>query len=523
MFYIVLISTTVMSWVELRQVKKDIGKTIDTSINAQIHAVYSTAASAAFAESEELAYNVVEGLAKYEAVKCAELELPDKTFDSGSGCSGEPEYSRLLVSWWSDAETLGRLNVYVDPDVAKEKFDAVLMGEIGRSLIYTLVVILGLTFFARRVVTSRIEGLSKKISKINFNEDFTLLEEGSDNDEIGNIARVINQLALYAQKHIISEKIQASKIHELSGQMKLVFEMAGSGIVITDKYLRLKNYNPRFKSWLQGVCSDEHLQLNRADWLKCFSDEPEEVKAQVLADRRYDMPALIELKATRKCDLGEKEQYYVLAYAKGRPDNAEETIVLHLRDQTESKRKLQKTEYEASHDSLTKLTNRLAATRHARHVFSSLDGSDSSALIFIDLDGFKEVNDTYGHDAGDELLRVVAFRLQSQIRKTDIAARWGGDEFMILLNQADAQEAMQVAKKLHCEILRPIYLESERVNDITVGASIGIAIANSSVSDFPTVLDYADQAMYDVKKTSKNGIRLYGDQKSFKKVNSPKG
>jgi diguanylate cyclase (GGDEF)-like protein len=509
MFAAVMISLTVVVSFQYIRAERDVYSEIDTSITAQIRAVYSTAASAAFANSEELSYNVVEGLTKYEAVKCAELVLPDKNYRSGRGCRGTPDYSRALVSWWSDAENLGKLNIYVDEAVPRSKINEYLFEAIIRAFGFVVMIVLVLTFFARRVVTRRIERLSAKISAIEFNEDFELLSEGGDNDEIGTIARVINQLALYAQKHIISEKIQSSKMQELSSQMRLVFEMSSSGIVITDKNLCIKQYNPKFKSWLSSVCPDEESIQNSSGWLDCFSDEPDAVRAKIIENEHYDIPSFIELKATRSCRFTNNEEYYMLAYTKGRIDEHDESIVFYLRDETEAKQQLKKTEYEANHDSLTELHNRLAATRHARHVFSSLDGDTTSALIFIDLDAFKPVNDTYGHDAGDELLRVISYRIKAQLRKTDIAARWGGDEFMVLLEEADANEAIHVAKKLQKEIQKPIFVESDAVHSVSVGASIGIAIADENTRDFPTVLDYADRAMYDVKKTTKNGIRLY--------------
>jgi len=507
-------SSGVLSWLEIRQVTSFIYRDVDERINSQIQAVYSSASSAVFADSEELAYNVVEGLAKSQVILCAALKTPEKLYVSGEGCEGEPSYSRLLVSWWASAETIGTLKIYQDMTVPFQRVEEIVTLKILQTACYVVLITLALTFIVRKQITGRIQQLSKRISEINFNEDFELLSEGVSRDEIGNIARVINQLALYAQKHIIHEQIQGSKIERLSQQVNLVFEMSSSGILITDKNLQLKTYNPKFQTWLRSVCTDDKLLLNTTEWLSCFSDDAEAVKEKIISDHRYDRPSVIELKVTRDCNIQGTEEYYSLTYARGQIDQAEDEdiIAFYLRDLTEVKRRLKKTEYEASHDSLTELHNRLAATRYARHVFSSLDGDNTSALIFIDLDGFKAVNDTYGHDAGDELLRVISCRIKAQIRKTDIAARWGGDEFMVLLEEADANEAQHVAKKLQHEIIKPIFLEDEHMQSISVGASIGIAIADCHTRDFPTVLDYADQAMYEVKNNNKNGIRLYSHE-----------
>ncbi len=163
----------------------------------------------------------------------------------------------------------------------------------------------------------------------------------------------------------------------------------------------------------------------------------------------------------------------------------------------------QKLEELASHDALTGLPNRrLLQDRLAQSMLRAERGGASMALMFLDLDGFKNVNDTLGHDAGDELLRQVAARLGVCIRAVDSLARFGGDEFAIVLDRAALpQDAIAVAERVLGALKIPFDLGGQRAS---VGASIGIAQFPVDGTDVTTLLKSADAAMYRAKKGGRN-------------------
>jgi diguanylate cyclase (GGDEF)-like protein len=123
------------------------------------------------------------------------------------------------------------------------------------------------------------------------------------------------------------------------------------------------------------------------------------------------------------------------------------------------------------------------------------------SVLYIDLDGFKRINDLHGHAAGDELLRAVATRIGGAIRGSDVAARFGGDEFVVLLVQSGAESAKTVAAKLVALLSAPYRLHEL---EIRVSASIGIAIFPDSAGSSASLLERADAAMYEAKKSGKN-------------------
>jgi len=164
--------------------------------------------------------------------------------------------------------------------------------------------------------------------------------------------------------------------------------------------------------------------------------------------------------------------------------------------------------YLATHDPLTGLPNRTEFERCCREAMARARRQGHRlAVLYIDLDNFKPVNDTYGHEAGDELLRVLGTRIQQMMRETDIVARIGGDEFSVLLTDLDdVSRSYIVACKLIDMLSQPA---KSRRGTHTVGASIGISTYPDDGNDPQTLLRLADAAMYRVKQGRRSGVSFY--------------
>jgi len=162
----------------------------------------------------------------------------------------------------------------------------------------------------------------------------------------------------------------------------------------------------------------------------------------------------------------------------------------------------------ALYDTLTKLPNRTLFTiEFENEIARALRYKTSLAVFFLDLDGFKAVNDTYGHDVGDKLLQNVSQTFLSQVRQSDIVARLGGDEFVILLTDIkDSDETLRIAQKIIDVINEPIIINQQ---ELYVGASIGIALFPDHAKDSETLMKYADNVMYQSKENGKNQVTLY--------------
>jgi diguanylate cyclase (GGDEF)-like protein/PAS domain S-box-containing protein len=189
-------------------------------------------------------------------------------------------------------------------------------------------------------------------------------------------------------------------------------------------------------------------------------------------------------------------------------DPTVEGIVLTLRDVTERKGLEEELKHQAFHDALSGLANRALFRDRLEHALERAARSLTSlAVLFLDLDDFKLINDSLGHAAGDELLVAVAGRLIGSLRTGDTAARFGGDEFAILLEETEGPEvAGQVAERVLADLRPPFQVKDRSVN---VHASIGIAYSKSGTEDPAELMQAADVAMYAAKARGKNCYEVY--------------
>ena len=188
-----------------------------------------------------------------------------------------------------------------------------------------------------------------------------------------------------------------------------------------------------------------------------------------------------------------------------------EGAVLAMSDVTEAAEAAARLDHAATHDALTNLPNRvLFRDRLRQAIAESKRSGDSVAVLFMDLDRFKRINDSLGHHLGDHVLRVVADRLRTNGRANDTVARWGGDEFVILLDDLNARDAIALAtKRLMEAVAETIQIDGI---DLQCSCSVGIAVAPQDTSDADTLLAMADMAMYRGRAKSRGCFDFYSSE-----------
>nr|WP_175041533.1 EAL domain-containing protein [Duganella vulcania] len=189
-----------------------------------------------------------------------------------------------------------------------------------------------------------------------------------------------------------------------------------------------------------------------------------------------------------------------------------ERINAELEQEIKDRKQAESRAHELStRDALTNLVNRRALIQQLEHAVATSDRSGAGfALLFLDLDKFKQINDNYGHEAGDELLRQVAARLTAAVRVADVVARLGGDEFVVLIEgRAAAANAARVARKIEMACALPFEIGNNRLK---TAASIGIAIYPQDGVNAQTLMKNADTAMYHAKQHAAGPVQFFHEE-----------
>lgn len=190
------------------------------------------------------------------------------------------------------------------------------------------------------------------------------------------------------------------------------------------------------------------------------------------------------------------------------PDGRISGAVLSLRDAAQKRALTEHLAHQATHDPLTELPNRILFHERLEHALAEARaGGGAAALLFLDVDGFKQVNDTLGHSTGDHVLVLIGERLQRLVRATDTLARLGGDEFAVVLpGLRTGQDARPVVHKIIAAFREPLKVAS---GEIVLGMSIGIAVYPQDSGDSRALVRAADAAMYEAKAAGKNTYRFF--------------
>lgn len=284
---------------------------------------------------------------------------------------------------------------------------------------------------------------------------------------------------------------------------RTMFESTAAGVYQATCDDRILTINPAFCKLLGYASEDEVLKLDFGTQICAnFEDHlalrreleaSDEIRGREMTLRQKNGDRLVVTHSAR-----------LVRDSRGAPLYFEGTIA----DVTAAHKQAKQWSYEASHDSLTGLLNRREMERRMQTALENavIDRS-TLAVVMIDLDGFKTVNDRFGHGAGDDFLRHVASSLREAVRAGDLIARFGGDEFLVLLERTSEEAAVRVSQSMLRSIASNEFLWTGQ--SVTASASLGVGMGSGSDANWVSILERADSACYDAKKSGGNCVRQF--------------
>jgi diguanylate cyclase (GGDEF)-like protein/PAS domain S-box-containing protein len=313
-------------------------------------------------------------------------------------------------------------------------------------------------------------------------------------DAGGNPVEIMGITRDITEQHRLSEALKARLV---------AIEAAAESFMITDKNGIIEYVNPAFTE-MTGFTAEEAI-----------GKKPNIVKSELHPPEFYqELWATITAGHIWRGEITNRDhngRIYIDSTAIAPVMNEQGEIIRYVaikHDVTERREMESRLEHMAHFDMLTGVPNRqLFLERLEQSISLARRHQERLALLFIDLDGFKEINDNLGHEAGDAVLREIALRLHSEIRESDTVARVGGDEFVVLINTLQSSDNLEgIVRKLLEGITLPILLSGELH---VIGASIGVSLFPEHGHDVASLLSNADSAMYMSKRTGKNRWTLY--------------
>ncbi len=357
-------------------------------------------------------------------------------------------------------------------------------------------------FFVIRPVKS----LSDHLHKIDYGNGAKLVvSEGNKRNELGLLANDINEL-MARLRHAMAQENELRIERVLNEQLRLsaaVFEHSHEGIIITDEDNNIVDVNQAV-SGITGYDREEvigknpHILSSGLHDANFYASLWEQLLQQgywmgeIWNRRKNDgiYPAWCSI-STVKDDAGNVLNYIGIFSDISARKEAESQVV-----------------FLAHHDALTKLPNRVLLRDRFGQARLQADRQQTKvAMLFLDLDNFKHINDSFGHTVGDDFLIMVVDRLTRIIREGDTISRQGGDEFIVILPNVSSMDVVsRIANSMLCEVAEPANIGD---HTISTSGSIGIAIYPDDAQSFDGLLSNADAAMYDAKEKGKNGYCFY--------------
>lgn len=483
----------------------------EASARAMVAAVEQTVAAGAYADDRMLLAELVEGLARHPAVARVAVVDPRgallATTHDAAVTATPPTIEAVLASPFDAHDTSGRLKVWLDAERLSKEATRQAVVVVGALTILLASVLAIFNSLAIRLLSRPMHELAEALSGIEpGSSERIALEQGHDRDEVGVVTNAANRLLDLQQSALETERRMREEIASMEARYRGIFDSTSAGIFIMSHAGELLHANPAMDRLMAaGDC-----RSRPAEFVSLTFRDPAMVASLVARTRDSGQPEAADLELVAG-DGTERWVHGMVSFVGDAGDYARVEGVLY--DITQRRHNERQAQYSAEHDTLTGLKSRAyIEAALGRHIEAAHGRKGAVTLMFIDLDGFKSVNDRWGHAAGDAVLVECARRLRDMFKRSaDIVGRLGGDELVVLIDDAEADDSIvsSLAHQLIDGFKAPFVLpDGAQVN---VGASVGLASFPANAMNAKTLIQAADAAMYAVKQSGKGGISIAGD------------
>ncbi|GAB6044871.1 hypothetical protein JCM11957_04690 [Caminibacter profundus] len=403
-----------------------------------------------------------------------------------------------------NSQEIGKIKViYSDKELINTFFKKYFSKFSFYVLILIIFIIIALLYIRKKI--EKLHLFAREIEKIDFRK-VSYLPYLDSYYEIVNITNAINKLLTQVNSFYTSQRNMFKKIIKYKKQLE-----TGQKI----SHMFSWEFDCDKKEFVSNVKIENFLNIPGIKKMKDFIDHLEN-EDKVVFFNHFNM-------ACKKCDTFEMIQklissnnkvYYIKTQGKCIKSKDKKTIIGVSLDITEEIKKQEKIEFLAYHDTLTTLPNRVYLKEHLSMLAKLANrNNEKFAILYLDLDNFKMVNDTFGHESGDKLLIEVSKKIKEILRESDILSRIGGDEFIIVLYDISSKKVVEkVVDKIKKVLQEPFYIKDSK---IYVTFSIGGAIFPDDSKNIDELLQYADIAMYESKNNGKNTFTFISDKLKY--------
>lgn len=363
--------------------------------------------------------------------------------------------------------------------------------------IFAIIVSFVLALYFQQFISQPIHTLGITMGEIQKSNDFSIRAQKNSEDDLGNLVDIFNQMLNKIEIDTVALKSSEEKFRKLSSASPAgIFQMDKNGAIVyaNQKCMEIVELTSDIdiNQWAKKIHSDDKKNLF-ITWQKMLDTGDDfKIEFRFILKNNNIVSIISQAKAL---------------YNDGKIIG----FVGSLLDISDLKVAQSKLEHMALYDPLTNIPNRLHFNNCLNiGVEKALQKNENIAVLFIDIDEFKRINDSLGHDVGDELLKTVAKRIQSSIRPTDIVARLGGDEFIVFISDLDNQDITdRIAHQLLKALRKPIKINQY---DVHISVSIGISIGPNDGCDSKVLMKNADLAMFQAKSLGKDNFQYFSHE-----------